>query len=154
MTDPQPAEEPLRMTQPLPVDQLRAAYAEWSDTRAASPDAFIALMSEEVTLGSVIDRYTGDPMAERFTSPEGARAYLSAITENWEMLEHDTEQTVAQGDTIVWIGHCRWRNRGSGAEVATPLIDVWRFDANGKAVSFYEIYDSLAFAQATRLLPP
>ena len=139
------------MSHPLPVEQLRAAYAEWSDTHAASPDAFLALMSEEVALGSVIDRYTGDAMAERFHSLDGARAYLSAITDNWEMLEHETEQTVAEGDTIVWIGRCRWRNRASGAEVATPLVDIWRFDERGKAVSFYEIYDSLAFAQATAL---
>lgn len=35
-----------------------------------------------------------------------------------------------------------------------PLpVDIWRFDARGKAVSFYKIYDSLGFAQAARLLP-
>ena len=139
------------MTEPLPVEQLRAAYAEWSATRAASPDPFLALMADEVELGSVIDRYSGDPMAARYHSREGARAYLSAITDNWDMLEHETEQTVAEGDTVVWIGRCRWRNRASGAEVATPLIDIWRFDAEGRAVSFYEMFDSLAFAQSTAL---
>lgn len=152
MTDPQPAEPQPRSTPSLPVEQLRAAYAQWSATRAASPDPFLALMSDQVTLGSVIDRYSGDPMAQTYRGRDGARTYLAAITDHWQMLEFETEQTVAEGDTIVWIGHCRWRNHSSGAEVATPLVDIWRFDAEGKAVSFYEMFDSFAFAQSTALV--
>jgi ketosteroid isomerase-like protein len=39
------------------------------------------------------------------------------------------------------IGHCSWRAKASGKVVSTPKADVWRF-ANGKAVEFYEFFDT------------
>jgi ketosteroid isomerase-like protein len=39
------------------------------------------------------------------------------------------------------LGHCSYRAKRSGKVVATPKVDSWRF-ANGKAVEFYEYYDT------------
>jgi uncharacterized protein len=42
---------------------------------------------------------------------------------------------------VVMIGHCAWRNKATGKVVSTPKADSWRF-ANGKAVEFYEYFDT------------
>ena len=57
---------------------------------------------------------------------------------------------VGDGDTVVWIGRCSWRNRHDGKTVDSPKVDIWTF-RNGKAVRFFEMFDSLAFARATGL---
>jgi uncharacterized protein len=139
------------VTLPLPVEQLRAAYAEWSASCGASSDPFIALMSEHAVVDSVLGRHSGDPLAQTFRGPDGAREFIAALTGPWEILDHETERMVAEGNTIVWIGTCRLRNRATGAELETPLVDIWRFDDEGKVSSFYEMCDSLAFAQASEL---
>ena len=57
------------------------------------------------------------------------------------MIEYRPDEFVAQGDRVVMIGHCSWRAKTSGKVVSTPKADVWRF-ANGKAVEFYEFFDT------------
>ena len=138
----------------LPVEQLRAAYAEWSDSGGMVFDRFLALIGDDAAIGSVLDRHSPAPPAAPARGPEGARAFISALTDTCEILQHVTGQMVSQGDTIVWIGQCRLRNRATGAEFDTPLIDVWRFDEAGKVASFYEMSDSLAFVAATTQAVP
>jgi ketosteroid isomerase-like protein len=57
------------------------------------------------------------------------------------MIEYRVDHFVAQGDRVVMVGHCSWRAKRTGKVVATPKVDTWRF-ANGKAVEFYEFYDT------------
>jgi ketosteroid isomerase-like protein len=78
-------------------------------------------------------------------------AYFSAILRDWDMVEFPTEEVVAQGDTVVWIGRCHWRSRSGIAEVNSPKVDIWHFH-DGKAVDILEMFDSLAFARAIRLV--
>jgi ketosteroid isomerase-like protein len=63
-----------------------------------------------------------------------------------------TEQVVEQGDTVVWIGRCSWRNRHTGLVATTPKVDIWTF-RDGRAVRMFELFDTLAFARAAGLLP-
>ena len=57
------------------------------------------------------------------------------------MIEYKVDQFVAQKDRVVMLGHCAWRNKHTGKVVQTPKADSWRF-ANGKAVEFYEYFDT------------
>ncbi len=57
------------------------------------------------------------------------------------MIEYVAEHFVAQDDRVVMLGRCSWRFRRTGKVVATPKVDSWRF-AGGKAVEFYEYYDT------------
>ena len=52
---------------------------------------------------------------------------------------------------MVWIGRCHWRNKHDGKELNTPKIDVWTFQG-GKAVRFFEMFDSLGIARAASLI--
>ena len=67
------------------------------------------------------------------------------------MIDFPQEKIVADGDTVVWIGRCRWRNKRDGKTLDTPKIDVWTF-RGGKAVRFFEMFDSLGFARAASLI--
>ena len=73
--------------------------------------------------------------------------YFAGIKRDWEMIEYVTEHFVAQGDRVVMLGHCSWRNRRTGKVVATPKADSWRF-ADGKAIEFYEYYDTAQLRDA------
>ena len=63
------------------------------------------------------------------------------------MISYDVERFIGDGDDIVMVGRCHWRRRDNGEEVNSPKVDIWHFE-NGKATSFFEIFDSLAFARA------
>jgi uncharacterized protein len=67
--------------------------------------------------------------------------YFDGLKRDWEMIEYRVDQFVAQANRVVMLGHCSWRHRATGKVVATPKADSWRFE-NGKAVEFYEFFDT------------
>lgn len=134
-----------------PVDRLAHAYAQWHETRGASGDLFLELMADDVSMGTLLDPPELHPMARDKIGIENARDYLDSLVLNLEMLAFPTEEIVAQGDTVVWIGSCHWRDPATGLEAHTPKVDIWRFQ-DGKAVSVMEMFDTLGFAKFNRLI--
>ena len=57
------------------------------------------------------------------------------------MIEYSAEHFVAQNDRVVMLGRCGWRYKKTGKVVWTRKADSWRF-ADGKAVEFYEYFDT------------
>jgi ketosteroid isomerase-like protein len=74
-------------------------------------------------------------------------AYFAGLTRDWEMIEYRVDHMVAQGDRVVMIGQCSYRAKRTGKVCATPKADSRRF-ANGKAIEFYEYYDTAAVQAA------
>ncbi|MGG7377290.1 nuclear transport factor 2 family protein, partial [Escherichia coli] len=54
---------------------------------------------------------------------------------------------VAEGESVVAIGSTSWKNKHTGKAFETRKVDVWKFK-NGKAVEFYEYYDTAKVAAA------
>jgi ketosteroid isomerase-like protein len=132
-----------------PAERIRAAYAGWAESRGQDGAAFVALAHPELQLRSpLIDAAAGGAEPR---GPEGVAQFLAAILRDWEMLDFTTDQIVAQDDTVVWIGHCSWRHRASGREIATDKIDVWHF-REGRAVRFAEMFDTLGFARTAGMI--
>jgi ketosteroid isomerase-like protein len=127
--------------------RLRAAYAAWHGSRGQDFDTWIDLCAEDIALGSLL---RGRPGAE-FTAPKrgkaGVRQYLAGLLAEWEMLHFHTEEFIAAGDRVVMLGQCAFRHRKTGKRVDTPKADIWRF-RGGKAVEFFEFYDSAAVLAA------
>ena len=73
--------------------------------------------------------------------------YFAGLARDWEMIESRVDHFVAQGDRVVALGHCSWRSKRSGAVVSTPKADSWQFK-DGKAVAYYEFFDTAQVAQA------
>jgi ketosteroid isomerase-like protein len=120
---------------------LTEAYRRWHDTRGGSADHWMSICAEQMKFGSLAQ---GAPHAAYLTAyqrRDELGQYFAGLTRDWEMIEYRVDQFVAQGDRVVMLGHCSYRAKRSGKVVATPKVDSWRF-ANGKAVEFYEYYDT------------
>jgi ketosteroid isomerase-like protein len=96
---------------------------------------------------SVLSPDLPDDLAAVRHSRVGAMEYFQTLARDWEMIEFVPDRFVDGGDDVVMIGRCSWRNRATGKIVDTPKVDVWRF-RNGRAISFMEMFDSLAFMRA------
>ena len=55
-----------------------------------------------------------------YSSRDALKDYFGGLTRDWEMIEYVTEQFVAQGDRVVMLGRCTWRNKKTGKVVSTP----------------------------------
>jgi ketosteroid isomerase-like protein len=135
----------------LPLDQLKSAYENWRRTIGGNLDEVLNLFDDRIEMHSVLEPGVKHELARVQTSREDTKAYFRELLDNWEMIDFPTEKVLADGDTVVWIGRCHWRNRKDGNVLDTPKIDVWTF-RNGKAVRFFEMFDSLGFARAASLL--
>ena len=136
---------------PPPVEAVAHAYAQWHATRGASSELFLELMADDVVVRSMLQPPELHPMAQDCVGVANARDYLQSLALNLEMIEFPTEEIVAQGNTVVWIGSCHWRDPRTGLEAKTPKADIWRF-RDGKAVEVLEMYDTLGFARFARLI--
>jgi len=135
----------------LPLDQLKSAYDNWRRTKGGNLDEVLNLFDDQIEMHSVLEPGVQHELARVQTSREDTKKYFRELLDNWEMIDFPTEKILADGDTVVWIGRCHWRNKTDGKELDTPKIDVWTF-RNGKAVRFFEMFDSLGFARAASLL--
>ena len=138
-------------TMPSAAEQVRTAYARWHESKGATADLFLDMMATEIEMYTVMAPDTPSPIAGASLGIEAARGYFDALAQDWEMISFPTEQVVGDGDTVVWIGSCRWRYRPTGEEVETPKVDIWNF-RDGKAVRLLEMFNSLAFARTTGLI--
>ncbi len=130
-----------------PAQRLREAYALWSASKGATSGQWLELFGDEIEMRTVLTPDLPDALAASRFSRTGAMDYFQALARDWEMIDFDVHRVVDGGDDVVMVGRCAWRHRGTGKVVDTPKVDVWRF-TGGKAVSFLEMFDSLAFVRA------
>lgn len=128
---------------------LRKIYAQWRDSKGKTKDLWLGVVAEEVKFGSLAQ---GRPDSMAFTRERQTKAeveqYLDELARDWEMIDYVIDEYVAQGDRVVAIGRMSWRNKHTKKVADSPKLDVWRFDDAGKAIEFYEYYDTAAAAAA------
>ena len=130
-----------------PAQLLRQAYSAWSESKGTD-HGWLDLLADDVEMRSVLtpelpDDFAAPPRRGKAAAME----YVQTLGRDWEMIEFVCERFVDGGDDVVMVGRCAWRNRTTGRMVDTPKVDIWRFE-QGKAVSFLEMFDSLAFVRA------
>ena len=130
------------------VAVLKKAYANWSGSKGANVDEWMSLMAENIRFGSIAQGGHGAPYLTTYQSRDALGAYFHGLLRDWEMIEYAADEYIAQGDRVVMLGHCTWRYRSNSKVVSTPKADAWRF-ANGKAVEFYEYFDTAKLRDAT-----
>jgi uncharacterized protein len=124
------------------VDLLKQAYTRWRDSKGGSVDEWLKVCADNVAFGSLAQgRAAGANYLTAYNSRDALADYFAGLARDWEMLDWHNQDFIAQGDRVVVLVHCTWRNKHTGKVVATPKADVWRL-ANGKAVEFYEYYDT------------
>ena len=110
--------------------------------------SWIDLADENISFGSLAEGADPDAFTRKLQGKSSLRSYFDGLTSNWTMLHHTMDRLVAEGDQVVAIGSCAWKYNKTGKIVETPIVNVWRFK-NGKAVSYYEFYDTAKMFAAT-----
>src|ERR1700750_3106797 len=85
----------------------------------------------------------GYPLAGTYVGPqevlEGVFMRLGEIGDHFAVVP---EQFVADGDTVVALGHLSWKHKDTGAPASVKTAHVWTFD-HGKATSFHQHIDTV-----------
>jgi hypothetical protein len=136
---------------PSNAELVREAYEHWERSLGSNPEPFFALVADDFEMASVLDPPDLHELARDHYGLERVREYFAALDADWEMIEFPTERVVEQGDTVVWIGRCTWRNRHTGLLATTPKVDIWTFH-EGRAVRMFEMFDTLAFVRGAGML--
>jgi ketosteroid isomerase-like protein len=126
---------------------LKDAYDRWAESKGDSADHWTAIFADNIKFGSLAQGSYGAAYLTAYQTRDQLAQYFAGLKRDWEMLEYVAEHYVAQGDRVVMLGHCSWRNRLTGKVVATPKADAWRF-ADGRAIEFYEYYDTAQLRDA------
>ena len=123
------------------VEILKEAYRRWSESRGGSADDWLKICADDIAFGSLAQGPRGARYLTAYQSRDGLKEYFGGLTRDWEMVEYIVEHFVAQDDRVVMLGRCAWRYKKTGKIVWTQKADSWRF-ADGKAVEFFEYYDT------------
>ncbi len=123
------------------VAVLREAYQLWSDNKERAFEHWMGLMADDVKLESIADGAAGLEFSRCCSCKDDVLRYFLELAETWEMLDFRVDEFVAQGDRVVALGRCSWRNRNTGRILETPKADIIRM-RDSKIVEFYEFYDT------------
>lgn len=123
------------------VAVLTEAYRKWRESRGGSVDHWMSICAEQMKFGSLAQGAPSVAYMTAYHHRDELGEYFAGLDRDWEMIEYVAERFVAQDDRVVMLGHCSWRSKTTGKVVTTPKADSWRFE-NGKAVEFYEFFDT------------
>ena len=135
-------------TEAADVQILKEAYRRWHDSKGASVDYwFDSVVASNISFGSVPRGAAPLNFAAQYNDDVQLRAYFDGLLSEWSMKHYTVDEYIAQGDVVVARGSCAWTHKKTGKLCETPKMDYWRFK-DGKAVEFYEYFDTAAAAAA------
>lgn len=115
------------------VQGLYASFAQ------GDVPAVLAVMADEIQWAEA----DGFALAGTYVGPqavlEGVFMRLGEIGDDWTVV---AEQFVAEGDTVVALGHYSWKHKSSGKPAAVKMAHVWTL-GDGKIVAFQQHVDTV-----------
>ena len=126
---------------------LKDAYRQWHETRGGSVKQILSIADPGISWGSVPRGAAPLSFAKQYGNREALQGYFDSLLAEWVMVHYTVDEYVAQGDAVFARGSCAWTNKKTGKTAETPKVDFWRF-RNGKAVEFYEYFDTALVAAA------
>lgn len=129
------------------VEILRDAYRQWHETRGGSVKQFLSIVDPKVSWGSVPRGAAPLTFATQYHTRDALQAYFDGLLTDWTMVHYTIDEYIAQGDAVFARGSTAWTNKNTGKTAETPKVDFWRF-RDGKAVEFYEYFDTACVAAA------
>ncbi|HZX89671.1 MAG TPA: nuclear transport factor 2 family protein [Rudaea sp.] len=143
------------MTETDNVALIREAYEQWHDSRGASVGKWLDLMSHGVRFRSLAGGAAGLEFSRDCASRDDVARYFAELGNDWDMIHYTVDELIAQGDRVVMLGSCGWKNRRTGIAVQTAKADFLRLK-DGKVVEFFEFFDTaqaMAASLGTAQLP-
>ena len=126
---------------------LKDAYRQWHESKGGSVEQLLSICDPGVRWGSVPRGAAPLAFATEYGSRDALHAYFDGLLADWEMIHYTIDEYVAQGDAVFARGSCKWIYKKTGKTAETPKVDFWRFK-DGKAVEFYEYFDTACAAAA------
>lgn len=126
---------------------LTEAYQKYRDSKGGSVDHLLSIVAPDVQFGSIARGAAPLTFAKQYTNRDALKEYFEGLQADWSMVDYVVEEFVAQGDAVVMRGSCAYTNKRTGKTAETPKLDFWRFK-DGKAVEFYEFFDTARVALA------
>jgi len=123
------------------TEKLRVADRLWAETKGGSVDHWIELMADEVDFRSLAAGSTGLEFTDSCCSKDEVKSYFDGLVSGWEMIDYKVDEYIAEGNRVVALGSCAWKNRNTGKSIDTPKADFFKFE-DGKIVGFFEFYDT------------
>jgi ketosteroid isomerase-like protein len=126
-----------------PVGLVREAFAHWeAGDYGRLRDFFLSTTTSDVELCSRLGDVGG---GETYRGPDGVRAWLSDIQENFERFTPWHDQVMEAGaDRVVAVGGISFRARESGVDMNVPW--GWIFEFEGVRLRRMLFYGSPAEA--------
>lgn len=128
---------------------LKNAYKQWDASKGRSVDTFMGFLAAHVSWGSLANGAAGLEFTRRHMSREQVAEYFHALGAAWEMHFYRVEKYLSAGNFILTLGNVEFKNKATGKVIRTPKADLWQF-SNGKAIEFFEYYDTANVLAATR----
>lgn len=129
------------------LDRLKAAYRTWHDSKGASTDTWLDLLSDTVHVRSMHEETPGLSFAKDRFSKQQMVDYFSSLLNDWTMDHFSPEDYVCEDNRIAVYGHCAWFYKANGNKAECLFSHLWRFE-DGKVVEFTEVFDSAKAAAA------
>ena len=129
------------------VALLKEAYQRWHDTKAASVDHWMDLMTDDIQFRSLAAGAVPMQFTRASSSKNEVRQYFTGLTTEWEMIYFRVDEFIAQNDRVVALCEISFRHKKSGKIAVSPKADVHRF-RDGKICEFFEFYDTAGVAAA------
>jgi len=79
--------------------------------------------------------------------PDYIRQLFETLYEEWEQVHYTPAEFIAEGDRVVMLGACGFRNKKTGKVLETNKADFFKLK-DGKIVEFQEFWDTLKAADA------
>ncbi len=119
------------------IEKMIAVYSAYGEGNA---EPLCELFAPDGELRHVVPQ-EAYPFAKPHRGPDGARAVIALIVEDYEWLTFRNLETIAEGDTVFSITGGRIRHRASGNEAVLHLADFVRFH-DGKIREYVQFFDS------------
>ena len=129
------------------VALLQEGYRRWAESRGGSVEHWLEIAADDIAL-----KILGGPANAPASGKAALRAYLASVNDNWQMLDYEVAETIAQGERVVVVVDSAWRSRRTGEIGRLRMVNIWRI-RDGRAVEFAEFYDT-ALAMAAAQGPP
>ncbi|QIG51557.1 nuclear transport factor 2 family protein [Nordella sp. HKS 07] len=125
------------------VNALKHLYAQYAKTKGASIQSILELLAPNVVWGSLSAGTYPLAFSRTHRSREEVAEYFRGLSEAFTMNYYDVREYVAAGPYVLALSEISFTNKKTGKTFVSPKADFWRF-AGGKAVEFYEFFDTAA----------
>jgi ketosteroid isomerase-like protein len=119
----------------------------YNNFKTGNIEALLNLMSEDIKW--TLPEMEGVAFGGTRTGRDAVGEFFAMVNGSQDVVSFEPSKLIAEGDTVVALGHYEWRVRANSREFGADFAHVWTI-RDGKAVGFHEYMDSAACVNAYR----